>query len=78
MKSKVAELLERYGYTQDAEPTEYNIRYWRSNRYTLPVSVINSIWEAASDGSRVQRGTGSKAGLRRLEFAILRSEKVGR
>ena len=77
MKSKVAELLERYGYTQDAKPTEYNIRYWRSERYALPVSVINSIWEAASEGSKVQRGTGSKAGLRRLELAILRSEKAG-
>ena len=76
MKSKVAELLERYGYSQDAESTEYNIRYWRSERYALPVSVINSIWEAASEGSKVQRGTGSKAGLRRLELAILRSEKT--
>jgi hypothetical protein len=77
MKSKVVQLLERYGYSQDAESTEYNIRYWRSERYALPVSVINSIWEAASEGSKVQRGTGSKAGLRRLELAILRSEKVG-
>ena len=75
MKSKVAELLERYGYQQDADPTEYNICYWRSARYALPVSVINSIWEAASDGSKVQRGTGSKAGLRRLELAILRTER---
>lgn len=78
MKSKVAELLEPYGYRQDAEPTEYNIRYWRNNRYALPVSVINSIWEAASDGSKVQRGTGSKAGLRRLELAILRSERAAK
>jgi len=75
MKSKVAQLLERYGYRQEAEPTEYNVRYWRSDRYALPVSVINSIWEAASDGSKVQRGTGSKVGLRRLELSILRSEK---
>jgi hypothetical protein len=78
MKSKIAELLERYGYIQDAKPAEYDIRYWRSERYALPVSVVNSIWEAASDGSKVQRGTGSKAGLRRLELAILRSEKMGR
>jgi hypothetical protein len=78
MKSKVAELLERYGYRQDAEATEYNIRYWRSDRYALPVSVLNSIWEAASDGSRVQRGTGSKAGLRRLELAILRTERAAK
>jgi hypothetical protein len=73
--SKVAQLLKRYGYTQDAEPTEYNVRYWRSDRYGLPVSLVNSIWEAASDGSKVQRGTGSKVGLRRLELSILRSEK---
>jgi hypothetical protein len=78
VKSKVAELLERYGYTQDSEPSEYNIRYWRSDRYALPVSVINSIWEASSDGSTVQRGTGSKAGLRRLELAILRSERAAK
>ena len=76
MKSKVADLLERYGYSQDAKPAEYDIRYWRSERYALPVSVINSIWEAASEGCKVQRGTGSKAGLRRLELAILRSEKT--
>ena len=73
--SKVTQLLERYGYTQDVEPAESNVRYWRSDRYALPVSVINSIWEAASDGSKVQRGTGSKVGLRRLELSILRSEK---
>jgi len=73
--SKVTQLLERYGYTQDAEPADDSIRYWRSSRYGLPVSVVNSIWEVASDGSRVQRGTGSKRGLRRLELAILRSEK---
>ena len=75
MKSKVAQLLERYGYTQDAEPVEYNVRYWRSDRYALPVSVINSMWEAASDGSKVQRGTGSKMGIGRLELSILRSER---
>jgi hypothetical protein len=73
--SKVTQLLERYGYTQDAEPADDGIRYWRRSRYGLPVSVVNSIWEVASDGSRVQRGTGSKLGLRRLELAILRSEK---
>jgi hypothetical protein len=74
MKSKVAELLECYGYTQDAEPTEYNVRYWRSGRYGLPVSLVNGIWECC-DGSKVQRGTGSKMGLRRLELAILRTER---
>jgi hypothetical protein len=78
VKSRVAELLERYGYQQDAEPTEYNIRYWRSDRYALPVSVINSIWEAASDGFNVQRGPGSKAGLRRLELSILRSGRAAK
>ena len=72
--SKVAQLLERYGYTQDAEPTEYNIRYWRSDRYGLPVSLVNGIWECCDD-AKLQRGTGSKAGLRRLELAILRSER---
>jgi hypothetical protein len=74
MKSKVAELLERYGYTQDAEPTEYNVRYWSSERYALPVSLLNGIWECCDD-SKVQRGTGSKTGLRRLELAILRTKK---
>jgi hypothetical protein len=74
MKSKVAALLERYGYTQDAEATEYNIRYWRSDRYGLPVSLVNGIWECCDD-AKVQRGTGSKMGLRRLELAILRTER---
>ena len=74
MKSKVAQLLERYGYAQDAEPTEYNVAYWRSNCYGLPVSLVNGIWECCDD-VKTQRGTGSKAGLRRLELAILRSEK---
>ena len=74
MKSKVAQLLDRYGYTQDAEPAEYNIRYWRSERFALPVSLLNGIWECCDD-NKVQRGTGSKGGLRRLELAILRTEK---
>ena len=74
MKSKVAKLLERYGYTQDAEPAEYNVRYWSSERYALPVSLLNGIWECCDD-SKVQRGTGSKTGLRRLELAILRTKK---
>jgi hypothetical protein len=73
MKSKVAQLLERYGYTQDTEPAEY-VRYWRSERYSLPVSLINGIWEFCDD-AKVQRGTGSPVGLRRLELAILRSAK---
>jgi hypothetical protein len=77
MKSKVVHLLERYGYQQDAEPTEYNVRYWRSDRYGLPVSLVNGIWECCDD-AKLQRGTGSKAGLRRLELAILRSAKVGK
>jgi hypothetical protein len=72
-KSKIALLLERYGYTQDAEPAEYNVRYWKSVDYALPVSLINGIWECCDD-SKVQRGTGSKAGLRRLELAIQRTE----
>ncbi len=74
MKSKVAQLLERYGYAQEAEPSECNIRGWRSPRYDLPVSIVNGIWECCDD-SKVQRGTGSKGGLRRLELAILRTEK---
>jgi len=45
MKSKVAQLLERYGYQQEHEPSEYNVRYSTSDRYELPVSVINGIWE---------------------------------
>ena len=73
MKSKVAQLLHRHGYTQDAEPAEFNVRYWRSVRYALPVSLVNGIWECCDD-SKVQRGTGSKGGLRRLELAILRTE----
>ena len=76
MKSKVAQLLERYGYQQEQEPTEYNVRYWRSERYALPVSLVNGIWECCDD-AKVQRGTGSKMGLRRLELSILRSEKKG-
>ena len=44
-KSKVILLLERYGYTQDAKPAEYNVRYWKSVDYVLPVSLINGIWE---------------------------------
>ena len=71
--SKVTQLLERYGYEQDAEPAEY-VRYWRSERHALPVSLVNGIWECCDD-AKVQRGTGSVAGLRRLELAILRSEK---
>ena len=74
MKSKVAHLLERYGYAQDAEPTEYNVRYWRSERYGLPVSLVNGIWECCDD-AKLQRGTGSKVRLRRLELAILRTER---
>lgn len=74
MKSKVAQLLERYGYQEEEKPSEYNVRYWRSDRYELPVSVINGIWECCDD-AKVQRGTGSKIGLRRLELAILRTER---
>ncbi len=74
MKSKVAQLLERYGYAQEAKPSEYNIRGWHSQQYALPVSVVNGIWECCFD-EKVQRGMGSKTGLRRLELAILRTEK---
>ena len=74
MKSKVVLLLERYGYVQEAKPSEYNIRGWHSDRYSLPVSVVNGIWECCDD-EKVQRGTSGKAGLRRLELAILRTEK---
>ena len=74
MKSKVAQLLERYGYQQEATPSEYNIRGWHSTRYALPVSVVNGIWECCDD-EKVQRGTGSVSGLRRLELAILRTER---
>jgi len=77
MKSKVAELLERYGYAQEAEPSEYNIRGWHSQQYALPVTVVNGIWECCDD-EKVQRGTGSKTGLRRLELAILRTVKQTR
>jgi hypothetical protein len=74
MKPKVVQLLERYGYTQEAKPSEYNIRGWHSDRYSLPVSVVNGIWECWDD-EKVQRGTSGKTGLRRLELAILRTEK---
>lgn len=73
-KSKVVLLLERYGYTQDREPADYSVRYWRSLGYALPISLINGIWECCDD-EKIQRGTGSKAGLRRLELAVLRTEK---
>jgi MoxR-like ATPase len=46
--SKVTQLLERYGYEQDAEPAEY-VRYWRSERHALPVSLVNGIWECCND-----------------------------
>ena len=72
--SKVAELLERYGYEQEAEPSEYNIRGWTSERFALPISLVNGIWECCDD-EKVQRGTGSKQGLRRLELAIQRSKR---
>ena len=72
--AKVTQLLERYGYQEDAERTEYNVCHWRSERYGLPVSLINGIWECCDD-TKLQRGTGSKVGLRRLELAIPRSEK---
>ena len=71
--SKVTQLLERHGYEQDAVPADY-VRYWRSERYALPVSLVNGIWECCDD-AKLQRGTGSKAGLRRLELSLLRSEK---
>jgi len=71
--SKIETLLTRYDYKQ-GEKADFGVRYWLSERYALPVSVVNSIWEAAID-NRIQRGTGSKAGLRRLELAIQRSER---
>jgi hypothetical protein len=75
MKSKVAQLLERYGYTQETKPSEYNIRGWHSPHYSLPVTVVNGIWECCDD-EKVQRGTSSKEGLRRLELAIQRTAKA--
>ena len=71
--SKIETLLARYGYKQ-GKKADFGVRYWLSERYALPFSVVNSIWEAAID-DKVQRGTGSKAGLRRLELAIQRSER---
>jgi hypothetical protein len=38
---------------------------------------FNGIWECCDD-AKVQRGTGSKVGLRRLELAILRSERAAK
>jgi len=72
--SKVVQLLKRYGYVQETEPSEYNIRGWHSDRYSLPVSVVNGIWECCDD-EKVQRGTSGKASLRRLELAIQRTER---
>jgi hypothetical protein len=71
--SKIDTLLTRYGYKQ-GEKEDFGVRYWLGVRYALPISVVNSIWEAAID-DKIQRGTGSKAGLRRLELAIQRSER---
>lgn len=71
--SEIETLLTRYGYKQ-GEKVDFGVRYWLSERYALPVSVVNSIWEAAIN-DKIQRGTDSKAGLRRLELAILRSER---
>ncbi|MGB8580977.1 MAG: hypothetical protein WCD47_09155 [Candidatus Sulfotelmatobacter sp.] len=50
MRSKVAQLLDRYGYAQEAEPSEYNIRGWHSQQYALPVTVVNGIWVPACSG----------------------------
>ena len=72
--SKVVQLLERYGYVQEAKPSEYNIRGWHSCHYALAISVVNGIWECCDD-EKVQRGTSGKAGLRRLELAIQRTER---
>ena len=74
MKPKVVLLLERYGYVQEAKPSEYNIRGWHSSRYSLPVTVVNGIWECWDDET-VQRGTASKGGLRRLEVPTQRMAK---
>jgi hypothetical protein len=56
MKSKIAQLLERYDYAQEAKPSEYNIRARHSQQYALPVTVVNGIWECRDD-EKVQRGT---------------------
>jgi hypothetical protein len=72
--SKIETLLTRYDYKQDSEPAEDGVRYWHSSTYTLPISIIDSIWEC-TDGSKVFRGTGSRPALRRLELAILRTVK---
>jgi hypothetical protein len=74
VKSKIVLLLEKYGYTQDAEPTEYDVRYWASNLYSLTVSIVNGIWESCDDVT-VKRGTCGTHSLRGLELSILRSEK---
>ena len=72
--SKVAQLLDRYGFVQEAKPSEYNIRGLHSSRYSLPVTVVNGIWECCDDET-VQRGTSGKVSLRRLELAIQRTER---
>ena len=68
---KIEALLERLEYRQDSGAADDGVRYWRSHRFEMPVSVVDSIWETAWRG-KVNRGTGSRAGLRRLELAILR------
>jgi hypothetical protein len=69
---KIEALLERLEYRQDSGAADDGVRYWHSHRFGMPVSVVDSIWETAWE-AKVNRGTGSTAGLRRLELAILRT-----
>jgi hypothetical protein len=64
---KIEALLERLEYRQDSGAADDGVRYWHSHRFGMPVSVVDSIWETAWE-AKVNRGTGSRAGLRRLEF----------
>jgi hypothetical protein len=55
---------------------EYEARFVLSQDSQSLLEVRFGIWECCDD-AKVQRGTGSRVGLRRLELSILRSEKKG-
>lgn len=72
--NKIEMLLKRLNYRQDSGAADDGVRYWHSDRYGMPISIVDSIWESAWEG-KVNRGTGSTPALRRLELAIQWTER---